>query len=133
MKFRFHSRSTLPLLISLSFSAPFAVLAQDILPSPKVLVISREYTKLGKEGAPHQAVEGAYPPALAAGKVPNHYYAAVSIFRTSRVLFFHSYASFADMAAAQKAPRATRPSPPHSTALTRRMPICSRPRITACG
>jgi hypothetical protein len=103
MKFRFHCSSTLPLLISLSFGAPFAVLAQDILPSPKVLVISREYTKLGKEGAPHQAVEGAYPNALAAGKVPNHYYAAVSLSGPSRALFFHSYSSFADMAAAQKA------------------------------
>jgi hypothetical protein len=102
MKFRFHCSSTLPLLISLSFGAPFA-LAQDILPSPKVLVISREYTKLGKDGAAHETVEGAYPPALAAGKVPNHYYAAVSISGPSRVLFFHSYASFVDMAAAQKA------------------------------
>jgi hypothetical protein len=103
MKFRFHCSSTLPLLISLSFGAPFAVLAQDILPSPKILVISREYTKLGKDGAPHQTVEGAYPRALAAGKVPNHYYAAVSLSGPSRALFFHSYSSFADMAAAQKA------------------------------
>ena len=103
MKFRFHCSCTLPLLISLSFGAPFAVFAQDILPSSKVLVISREYTKLGKDGPPHQAVEGAYPRALAAGKVPNHYYAAVSLSGPSRVLFFHGYASFADMAAAQKA------------------------------
>ena len=103
MKFRFHCSSALPLLISLSFGAPFAVFAQDILPTAKVLVISREYTKLGKDGAPHQTVEGAYPRALAAGKVPNHYYAAVSLSGPSRALFFHGYSSFADMAAEQKA------------------------------
>ena len=103
MKFRFHCISALPLLISLSFGAPFAVLAQDVLPTAKVLVISREYTKLGKDGAPHQMVEGAYPRTLAAGKIPNHYYAAVSLSGPPRALFFHGYSSFADMAAEQKA------------------------------
>ena len=103
MKFRFHSCSALPLLISLSFGAPFAGFAQDVLPTSKILVISREYTKLGKDGAPHQMVEGAYPRALAAGKISNYYYAAVSLSGPSRALFFHGYSSFADMAAANKA------------------------------
>jgi hypothetical protein len=103
MKFRLHCSSTLPLLISLSFGAPFAVLAQDVLPTSKVLVISREYTKPGKDGAPHQTVEGAYPRALAAGKIPLYYFAAVSLSGPPRALFFHGYSSFAEMAAANKA------------------------------
>src|SRR5580692_6178631 len=92
-----------PLVAALLCSGSTLLFAQDILPGSKLLVISREYTKPGKDGAPHQAVEGAYPKALAAGKVPNHYYAAVSLSGPSRALFFHSYSSFADMAAEQKA------------------------------
>ena len=102
MKFPFRCSATLPLLVSLSCSAPFALFAQDVLPSSKILVISREYTKPGKDGAPHQMVEGAYPRALAANKIPNHYYAMVSLSGPPRALFFHGYSSFADMAAAQK-------------------------------
>jgi hypothetical protein len=101
MKFPFHSSAAL-LLISLSCSAPLALFAQDVLPTAKILVISREYTKPGKDGAPHQMVEGAYPSALAAGKIPNYYYAAVSLSGPPRALFFHGYSSFAEMAAAQK-------------------------------
>jgi hypothetical protein len=102
MKFRFHCRAALLLLMSLSCSAPFALSAQDVLPTAKVLVISREFTKPGKDGAPHQMVEGAYPRALAAGKIPNYYYAAVSLSGAPRALFFHGYSSFADMAAAHR-------------------------------
>jgi hypothetical protein len=102
MKFRFRSSAAVPLLMSLSCSAPFALFAQDVLPTTKILVISREYTKPGKDGAPHQMVEGAYPRALAASKVPNHYYALVSMSGPPRALFFHGYSSFAEMAAAQK-------------------------------
>jgi hypothetical protein len=101
MKFPLHSRAAL-LLMSLSCSAPFALFAQDVLPTTKVLVISREYTKPGKDGTPHQMVEGAYPRALAANKIPNHYYAVVSMSGPPRALFFHGYSSFAEMAASQK-------------------------------
>src|ERR1700734_3844258 len=91
------------LLVSLSCSSAAVLFAQDILPSAKILVISREFTKPGKDGPPHQAVEGAYPRALEAGKIPNHYYAAVSLSGPPRVLFFHGYSSFAEMAAENKA------------------------------
>ena len=73
--------AALPLAAALLSSSSKLLFAQDILPSAKLLVISREYTKPGKDGAPHQAVEAAYPKALAAGKVPNHYYAYVFSFR----------------------------------------------------
>jgi len=112
MKFPLHSRAAL-LLISLLCNAPFALFAQDVLPTTKVLVISREYTKPGKDGTPHQMVEGAYPRALAANKIPNHYYAVVSMSGPPRALFFHGYSSFAEMAAANKA--ATSDSPLSAT------------------
>jgi hypothetical protein len=94
----FRPMAALPLVAALLCSSSTLLFAQDILPTAKLLVISREYTKPGKDGAPHQAVEGAYPKALAAGKVPNHYYAAVSLSGPPRVLFFHGYDSYAEWA-----------------------------------
>jgi hypothetical protein len=94
----FRRIAALPLVAALLCSSSTLLFAQDILPGAKLLVISREYTKPGKDGAPHQAVEGAYPKALAAGKVPNHYYAAVSLSGPPRVLFFHGYDSYAEWA-----------------------------------
>jgi len=94
----FRRMAALPLVAALLCSGSTLLFAQDILPGAKLLVISREYTKPGKDGAPHQAVEGAYPKALAAGKVPNHYYAAVSLSGPPRVLFFHGYDSYAEWA-----------------------------------
>jgi hypothetical protein len=102
MKFPIRSSAALPLLMSLSCCTPFALFAQDILPTAKVLAISREYTKPGKDGAPHQMVEGAYPRALAAGKIPNRYYALVSLSGPPRALFLHGYSSFAEMAGANR-------------------------------
>ncbi len=87
--------AALPLLASLACCSSALLFAQDILPAAKILVISREYTKPGKEGAAHQAVEGAYPKALAAGKIADHYYASVSLSGPLRVLFFHGYESYA--------------------------------------
>ena len=98
MKLLFHRRATLPLLMSLSFGAPFALFAQDVLPTAKILVISREFTKPGKDGAPHQMVEAAYPRALAASKIPSYYYALTSLSGPPRALFFHGYSSFAEWA-----------------------------------
>ena len=86
------------LVVSLSCSSAAILFAQEVLPSPKILVISREYTKPGKDGASHQAVEGAYPRTLAAAKSPNHYLAAVSLSGPPRVLFFHGYDSYAEWA-----------------------------------
>ncbi len=84
------------LLVSLSCSNSAILFAQDVIPSAKILVISREYTKPGKDGPAHQAVEGAYPRALAAAKSTNHYFAAVSLSGPPRVFFFHGYDSYAE-------------------------------------
>jgi hypothetical protein len=96
---RFRWMAALPFLASLSCSSSTPLFAQDILPPAKLLVISREYTKPGRDGASHQAVEAAYPKVLAVGKMPSHYYAAVSLSGPPRVLFFHGYESYAEWAA----------------------------------
>jgi hypothetical protein len=94
-----------PLLLSFVVSVPLALSAQEsgILASPKILVIDREYLKPGRDGAPHEATEGAFLKAIAASKTPTpHYYAAVSVSGPSRALFLYSYPSFAAIEAAHR-------------------------------
>jgi hypothetical protein len=66
----------------------------DMAGPPKVLVIDREYTKPGKDGAVHEKSEGAYVSAFAAAKWPTHYFAAKSLSGRPRALFFFGYPSF---------------------------------------
>jgi hypothetical protein len=74
------------------------------LPSPKFLVVDREFVKPGKEGSAHQATEGAFIRAMAASKIASsHYYAAVSLSGPSRALFMYSYPSLAAVEAEHKA------------------------------
>jgi len=102
MKLSFRSGfAALPLILLKTFSAPFAVLAQEngILPTSKILYISREFTKPGKDGTPHQTAEAGYLRAEAASKVSQHYLAAVALSGPSRAIFMYSYPSFAAMEA----------------------------------
>src|SRR5271156_7058265 len=89
--------ATLPLLLSLITGAPLAVYAQQgaVLPTQKVLVITREVVKPGKDGTPHEKTEGAFVHALAAAKSDVHYYAATSLTGPPRARFFSTYSSFA--------------------------------------
>jgi len=61
---------------------------------PKVLVIDREYTKPGKDGAPHEKTESAFVAALTAAKWPDHYLAMTSMSGRPRALFMFGYPSF---------------------------------------
>jgi hypothetical protein len=61
---------------------------------PKVLVIDREFTKPGKDGAVHEKSESAFVNAVAAAKWPTHYFAAKSMSGRPRALFFFGYPSF---------------------------------------
>jgi hypothetical protein len=61
---------------------------------PKVLVIDREYTKPGKDGASHEKTESAFVNALTAAKWPDHYFAMTSMSGTPRSLFLFGYPSF---------------------------------------
>lgn len=102
MKLRF--RGHFAVLLMMSFSAPLALLAQEngIIPTNKILFITREYTKPGKDGTPHQMTEGAFLRAEAASKNSPHYFAVTSLSGPSRSLFMSSYPSFAAMEAEHK-------------------------------
>jgi hypothetical protein len=62
---------------------------------PKVLIIAREFTKPGKDGAAHEKTESAFVNAMSAAKWPTHYFAATSLSGRPRALFFFGYDSFA--------------------------------------
>ena len=99
MNLPFRSKSaTLPLLLMMTSIAPLAVSAQEngIVANPnKLLVIVREYTKPGKDGAPHQKTEGDFIHALQTGNGTPRYYAVTSLSGPSRALFLSSYPTFA--------------------------------------
>jgi hypothetical protein len=92
------------LLIGFVSGAILTGSAQDksIISSPKVLVITREFTKPGKDGSPHQKTEGAFVHAMAQYKATDHYYAVTSLSGPSRALFLSSYPSFAALEAERK-------------------------------
>ena len=75
-----------------------AMVAQDSATEmsgpPKVLVIDREFTKPGKDGAVHEKSESAFVNAVVAAKWPTHYFAAKSMSGRPRVLFMFGYPSF---------------------------------------
>lgn len=79
--------------------APIALVAQDsgVMPTSKILFISREYTKPGRDGTPHQMAEAAYVRAAEASKNSPHYLALSSLSGPSRTLFTYSYPSFEAM------------------------------------
>ena len=97
--------ASLPLLLLLSSSASVPVFAQDsgIIPTNKVLVVAREYTKPGRDHSPHEKTEASFVSASAASKVASHYYAVTSLSGPQRALFFYSYPTFAAWEAENKA------------------------------
>jgi hypothetical protein len=62
---------------------------------PKVLVITREYTKPGKSGTAHEKTESAFVKAVMQAKWPTHYIAVESLSGKNRALFLTGYESFA--------------------------------------
>ncbi len=95
--------ASLPLLLCLVSSAPLTLLAQDVLPNSKVLVIAREYTKPGRDHSAHEKTEAGFVNASAASKVSSRYFAATSLSGPQRALFFYAYPSFAAWEAENKA------------------------------
>jgi hypothetical protein len=75
---------------------------------PRVLQITREFTKPGKAGFVHDASESAFVQAMARAKWPTHYLGMTSLSGKQRALFLTSYPSFEawekDNAAVQKNP-----------------------------
>jgi hypothetical protein len=61
---------------------------------PKILLITREFLKPGKNGSVHDKTEGMFVSAMAAAKSPAHYLAMDSMTGKPRTLFFTGYDSF---------------------------------------
>jgi len=61
---------------------------------PKVLTVTREYTKPGKDGMSHEKTESAFVKAMTKAKWPTHYLAVQSLSGKPRVLFITGYDSF---------------------------------------
>ena len=111
--------SMLALFVLLSIGIPGSLAAQDKSASmmpPKVLVITREYTKPGKSGTPHEKTESGFVQAMARAKWPTHYLAVESLSGKNRALFLTGYESFA---AWEKDAKATQANASLSAALDR--------------
>jgi len=74
--------------------------------SPRILQITREFTKPGKAGLVHEATESAFVQAMGRAHWPTHYLGMTSLSGKQRALFLTWYASFEawenDTAAAAK-------------------------------
>src|ERR1700722_11901534 len=86
---------TMGLLLGSCLLAGCAVaVAQEFPGPPKVLSVTREYTKPGRNGTPHEKTESAFVQAMARAKWPTHYLAVDSITGKPRSLFLTGYESF---------------------------------------
>jgi hypothetical protein len=94
----------LPLLLAVGFASctSMTASAQAILPSPKIMDITREYVKPYKESA-HMKTESAYADAAAKNNSAIHYIASTSLSGSPRALFMASFDSFAAVEAAHRA------------------------------
>jgi len=90
-------------LLSAGFVTAPAVRAQSGAEHTKVLVIQREFTKPGKDGATHEATEASFMRAVQANKGNIHYIALTSLSGPNRALFLSGYSSLAAVEAERKA------------------------------
>lgn len=84
--------------LSLALACCGLTIAQESSGSsiPKVLQITREYTKPGKAGTVHDRAESAFVQAMTRAKWPTHYMGMTSLTGKQRALFLTRYASFED-------------------------------------
>jgi hypothetical protein len=86
---------TMGLMLGTFLLAGCAVaVAQEQMGPPKVLAVTREYTKPGRNGTPHEKTENAFVQAMAHAKWPTHYLAVDSATGKPRSLFLTGYESF---------------------------------------
>ena len=87
--------------LSLALGCVFTASAQENMAGsatrPRILQITREYTKPGKSGMIHDKAESAFVQAEARAKWPTHYIGMNSLSGKSRALFFTWYDSFEAM------------------------------------
>jgi hypothetical protein len=89
---------------------------QSEMSPPKVLTVTREWTKPGRNGMSHEKTESAFVQAMTRAKWPTHYLAVDSVSGKPRSLFFTGYDSFE---AWEKDARATEKNAALSAALDR--------------
>ena len=82
------------LVLSIAVVGASLATAQDTTAIPKVLQITREFTKPYKGGAAHDKTESAFIGAQARAKFPGYYIALSSMSGKSRALFLTPYDSF---------------------------------------
>ena len=82
------------LAVSLGVTCSCAVAAQDKPAIPRVLALTREFTKPGKAGMVHDKAESAFVQAMARAKWPTHYIGMTSMSGKQRALFMTQYESF---------------------------------------
>jgi hypothetical protein len=86
------------LAVSLGITCSCIVAAQDKPQGsssiPKVLALTREFTKPGKSGMVHDKAESAFVQAMTRAKWPTHYIGMTSLSGKSRALFLTQYESF---------------------------------------
>lgn len=80
--------------VSLVFAFSSMAAAQDAAP-PKILQITREFTKPGKNGMAHDKTESLFVEAMTRAKWPTHYVGMTSLSGKMRALFLTQYDSFA--------------------------------------
>jgi hypothetical protein len=90
------SKTLLSVSLGISFSCTVAAQDKPQASSsiPKVLGITREYTKPGKAGMVHDKAESAFVQAMARAKWPTHYIGMTSLSGKQRALFLTQYESF---------------------------------------
>ena len=91
------ARPILAVSVLLAVGGSLIAAAQDMskphMP-PKILVVTREYTKPGKSGTAHEKTESLFVQAMKEAKWPTHYLAVESVSGKSRALFLTGYDSF---------------------------------------
>ncbi len=80
--------------VALGITCSCVVTAQDKPAIPKVLAITREFTKPGKAGMVHDKAESALVQAMTRAKWPTHYTGMTSLSGKQRALFLTQYESF---------------------------------------
>jgi hypothetical protein len=87
-----------PILLGLSIAITGTSLAaaQDAATAPKVLQITREFTKPYRAGAAHDKTESAFVAAFTKAKFPAYYIGLNSLSGKSRALYLTTYDSFAE-------------------------------------
>ncbi len=87
-----------------------------VIEPPRILAVTREYTKPGRNGMSHEKTESAFVQAMAHAKWPTHYLAVDSVSGKPRSLFLTGYESFE---AWEKDAQATQKNVAFSAALDR--------------